>query len=367
MKTNEQQSFYSFREHGTRYGSFGLEIVPGKKCQLQCRNCYKHNGAASTADTDMPPEFVYSAIRQAKECGFAEIVLIGGEPTLHESLPGFIEFILAEGLKPILVTNGIKLADPEYARSVALEGTTLVLHAPLPREVQDQHSGHDGYAEKLVAAYGNVLDKKGVTIVGEITIIAEFLPCIVSAYRWCLANGVVPFIEISRPDDNGDRYSGSVSPETIMAVYQQLRKTDPAPSGPLVPPAYGLQCTMSITGLHVKNFGHGDFGGVYSCCAQHIRHGDLRVQPLAEIMASPSLEVFVNQDRWIVGPCRDCEHYPVCRGGCRGEAFLTFGCPRASYPCWLIPPEIRNNPLAMAPETCANCPLQNNPACRLIR
>jgi radical SAM protein with 4Fe4S-binding SPASM domain len=133
---------------------------------------------------------------------------------------------------------------------------------------------------------------------------------------------------------------------------------------PIIPPAFGQPCTMAITGVHIKNFGNGDFGGVYSCCAQQVRHGDLRRQTLAKVLAVHSLEVFKNQDEWIFGPCRECQHYSICRGGCRGEAYLAFGCPRASSPaCWHISSEVRDDPRVMAPSTCAGCPLEGNPAC----
>lgn len=358
--------FYSFRERSTQYGSFALELVPGSKCQLRCRNCYKGKKVASALKNfDMSDDFVFDAIRQAKECGFAEIVFIGGEPTLHNSLPRFMKFALEMGLTPIVATNGIKLSDSGYAETIALKGTTLVLHAPLPAEAQDRHVGLDGYSKLLLKAYDHVLGREGVTVVGEVSILYEFIPHIDLVYRWCLDHGVIPFFEASRRDDNGNCYSGNLSPEEIEKAFDLLKELDPNPSGPLVPPAYKQPCTMSITGLHVKNFGRGDFSGVYSCCAQHIRHGDLREQPLAEIMERPSLEIFRHQDKWITGPCKNCQHYAICHGGCRGEAFLTYGCPRASYPCWHIPFEVRNNPLAMTPQTCDGCPLRNNPSCRL--
>lgn len=365
MDKDNQGGFYSFRERGDGYGSFALELVPGSKCQLRCHNCYKRKTALGLKNSDMSDDFVFNAISQAKECGFAEIVFIGGEPTLHNSLPGFMEFALETGLTPIVATNGIKLSNSSYAEKVALKGATLVLHAPLPKEAQNRHAGHNGYSELLLKAYDNVLDREGVTVVGEVTILDEFLPHIASVYQWCLDHEVIPFVEASRRDDNGNCYSGNSLPEEIEKAFGLLKELDPNPSGPLVPPAYRQPCTMSITGLHVKNFGGGDFGGVYSCCAQHIRHGDLHEQSLAEIMEQPSIKIFKHQDDWIAGPCKDCQHYAICRGGCRGEAFLTYGCPRASYPCWHIPLAIRNNPSAMMPQDCDDCPLKDNPSCRL--
>lgn len=362
---NTETGFYGFREKGTtNYQSFALELVPGSTCQLRCRNCYKHN-EGNASGGDMPSAFVEETLSQAKECGFAEAVFIGGEPTLHPDLPKFMNFASKIGLTPILCTNGIKLADTNYAISVAVPGSVLVLHAPLPSSVQDSHAGYKGYRALLDKAYGNVTGRDHVTIIAEVVAIQEYLDHIPEIYQWCLDKGITPFIEINRRYDNGCIYPGTIKPEGVANLFERLAALAPIPLSILIPPAFGQPCTMAITGLHVKNFGDGDFGGVYSCCAQKIKHGDLHHQRLAEVLADKSLTVFKQQDEWIYGPCRSCQHYAICRGGCRGEAMLAFGCPRASCPvCWYISAEKRIDPHVMAPSTCDGCPLEGNSACR---
>lgn len=365
----ESRGFYSFREQGgTNFQSFALEVVPGHRCQLRCRNCYKRNGVVpSFRGGNMPAEFVHSAMRQAKECGFSEVVFIGGEPTLHPRLPEFVQFGLRLGLSPIVCTNGLRLADQAYTESLALPEVTLVMHAFLPpesAEVQDMHAVLPGYNAMLQVAYTNVLGRSQVRLISEIVVIREFFPFIPAVFEWCREKGIAPFIEINRRTDHSVPYPGTVSSEGVRELFERLVVIDPHAPEQLVPPAYGQPCTMSITGLHVKNFGGGDYGGVYSCCAQGLRHGDLRQTLLAEILRDPTLLVYKDQDRWIYGPCRECPHYPVCRGGCRGEAYLAFGCARASSPaCWHLPTTIRNDPAVMCPPICAGCPLEGNTAC----
>lgn len=363
-RKKEARGFYSFREDGVRrYQSFALELVPGNQCQLKCKHCYKINGCTANSGK-MPEDFVFDSLRQARECGFSEAVFIGGEPTLHPSLPRFVSFALEIGLAPIVCTNGIRLADPEYASSLALPGTTLVLHGLLPAEVHDEHVGMDGFNSKLEKAFENVHGKPEVTLIAEAVIIHEFMPHIPALHQHCLDTGVVPFLEITRRSDTGRQYEGTAAPEEVCQLFTQLARQDPNPPTVLVPPAYGQPCTMAITGLHVKNFGDGDYGRVFSCCAQHVCHGDLKTHSLGEVLDSTSLEVFHNQDDWIYGPCRKCDHYSICQGGCRGEAFLSFGCSRASSPaCWHIPAHTREDPSVMMPPTCADCPLEGNPAC----
>lgn len=368
----KEQSFYGFREKGksARYQSFALEIVGG--CQLRCGNCYRTPAQKLSL---MPSTFVKKMIREAKEMGFAEIVLIGGEPTLHPELPRFIEFILEEGLSPILCTNGIRLADKKYCSNIIREGMTIVIHGLVPTsyKTMDDHVKMNGYMEKLVKAYKNVEAKrtKNITIVAEAVVIKPFLPHLLDFHIWCRNNGYIPFVELNRRGNNGELDNLSVSPEEVFNIFGQLQiwdlnNAENLTDHLLTPPAYGNKCTMSITGLHIKNFGHGNYGGVYSCCAQTVKHGDLKKQSLAEILADTGMLVFKNQDDWIVGPCRQCQYYFLCKGGCRGEAALTFKCARASCPtCWHIPKEIRNNPLEMAPKDCSGCPLEEKCGCHL--
>lgn len=365
------ESFYGFREQGkkSKYQSFALEIVAG--CQLRCGNCYRE---PVNERGIMSSEFVIKMIHEAGKVGFAEIVLIGGEPTLHPDLPDFISATIRNGLTPILCTNGIRLAEEKYCEKVVLPGTTVVVHGlvPLPPKMMDQHVKMTGYTEQLQRAYRNLesLKSYGITIVSEVVVIKTFLPRLLEFHKNCRAKGFIPFIEINRRGNNGRPNDLSVTPAESYELFLHLQSWDRqyAPELAdeiLTPPAYGMKCTMSITGLHVKNFGRGDYCKVYSCCAQTVCHGDLSEKSLDEILADPSISVFKNQDEWVFGPCRKCHYYLVCRGGCRGEAVLTFGCSRASCPsCWYISPEIRRDHRQMVPGTCKDCPLDGNQGCK---
>lgn len=345
------------------YKDFALELVAPWHCQLGCKNCYKV-GSKQPDRGEMPAEFVRNVLKQAKDCGFSEAVFIGGEPTLHPQLPEFVAESLRLNLKPIVVTNGIKLANKEYAAAIGLKGSVLVLHAPLPNALQDEETLKPGYSDQLRMAYDNILRLKDITIVAEVVMIEEFLPHIKNMHQWCRDHSIKPFIEMNRRKDDGTSYASVASPEEVYKIFQELQRVDSQPPKLLTPPYYHEPCTMAITGVHVKNFGNGDYGGVYSCCGQGIKHGDLLEKSLTEILQDPSLAIYKNQDKWIYGPCRDCEFYSSCRGGCRSEAYLTFGCSRASTPsCWHIDPAIRNDPVLMIPPTCDGCPLQGNPSC----
>ncbi len=370
-KKMKDNSFYGFREKGIgkKFQSFALEIVAG--CQLRCGNCYRDFHEKTDP---MPSDFISRMIAEAKSEGFAELVFIGGEPTLHPNLAKHSEEALETNLSPILCTNGIRLANKKYCERIVLDGSTVVIHGmlPVPGKIMNKHVKVDGYQEKLHSAYKNLEElrtRRNFTIVAEAVAIKPFLPYLLDFHKFCRNNGYVPFVELNRRGNSGFANELSASPEELKNLFIQLQEWDKdnAPEKAdslLTPPAYGNKCTMSITGLHVKNFGNGNYGEVYSCCAQTICHGDLREKCLGEIIADPTMQVYKNQDEWISGPCKTCSHYPICKGGCRGEAVLTFGCPRASCPvCWHISQEIRSDTGKMMPETCNGCVLEGNSSC----
>jgi MoaA/NifB/PqqE/SkfB family radical SAM enzyme len=54
------------------------------------------------------------------------IILTGGEPTLHPELPRIARYARDKGLHVRMITNGHKLADPEFAQALAKGGLQLV-------------------------------------------------------------------------------------------------------------------------------------------------------------------------------------------------------------------------------------------------
>jgi len=99
------------RGHTERESFNKLSISLTHLCNLKCNICYlpKRN------NYDFPFEDVKRVI-----AGFEGkyIRLAGGEPTLRKDLPQIINYIVVSDKTPILVTNGIKLADYKYAKKL---------------------------------------------------------------------------------------------------------------------------------------------------------------------------------------------------------------------------------------------------------
>lgn len=53
-----------------------------------------------------------------------QVLIAGGEPTLHKDLVPILEFLSAGCPNVTIFSNGVRLADPDFVRSVALAGVT---------------------------------------------------------------------------------------------------------------------------------------------------------------------------------------------------------------------------------------------------
>jgi MoaA/NifB/PqqE/SkfB family radical SAM enzyme len=89
--------------------------------------------------------------------GYFGIILTGGEPTLHPDLPAIASYARDRGLHVRMITNGWRLADPDYARALAEAGLKLVhvsVYSVRP-EVEARLRGTEGTLPRAFAAVAN--------------------------------------------------------------------------------------------------------------------------------------------------------------------------------------------------------------------
>lgn len=89
--------------------------------------------------------------------GYFGCVLTGGEPTLHPELPRIARYARERGLHVRMITNGWRLADPDFAREMAEAGLSIVhvsIYSVRP-EVEERLRGVAGTLERAHAAIDN--------------------------------------------------------------------------------------------------------------------------------------------------------------------------------------------------------------------
>lgn len=92
------------------------------------RHCNHYCGFCSNPST--PFEHTLESMRVLVDdlCarGYFGVVLTGGEPTLHQGLPAIARYAKERGLHVRMITNGHRLAQPDFARAMADAGLDLV-------------------------------------------------------------------------------------------------------------------------------------------------------------------------------------------------------------------------------------------------
>lgn len=90
------------------------------RCNMACRNCYIPNRTIPDLDAD----WLVGVLARLPRGTFVR--LVGAEPTMREDLPLLIRAVRDLGHHPLLVTNGLKLADRPYVRALKDAGLQIV-------------------------------------------------------------------------------------------------------------------------------------------------------------------------------------------------------------------------------------------------
>ena len=113
-----QLNYYELEPEDNHFYVIVADIT--HKCNMRCKNCYIPN--RSIPDMDK-----YKLFKLIKKLPFkCEIRLIGAEPTMREDLPEIISKIKELNHHPTLITNGLKLSDPNYVKSLKEAGLSIV-------------------------------------------------------------------------------------------------------------------------------------------------------------------------------------------------------------------------------------------------
>lgn len=122
------------------------------RCNMRCSNCYIPNRKIP----DMNKHKLFALLKKLPfKC---EIRLIGAEPTMREDLPEIISTIRRLSHRPVLVTNGLKLAQLSYVRTLKKSGlffAGISLNGGSNDEVYKKMDG-GSYARKKMRALENL-------------------------------------------------------------------------------------------------------------------------------------------------------------------------------------------------------------------
>ena len=136
------------------------------RCNMACKNCYLPNRTPPDMSADWLRDILVRLPRRTR------IRLVGGEPTVRKDLPDLIAMVRRLGHVPILLTNGLKLADRDYLRTLAQAGLRtcyLSFNGGLDDALYEAIDGMR-CAEAKAAALDNLLAERRYVILGAILV-----------------------------------------------------------------------------------------------------------------------------------------------------------------------------------------------------
>lgn len=136
-------------------------LTINRACNLRCEWCYAKIMSFSKSE-NMTLDTARQSIRFFKELPLENVILIGGEPTIHPHFLEIVKMIREADLQPLLVTNSIKIADNNFLQAMldaGLVGITTSLKAANEKQYQ-QFTGRRVFS-KVMEAIDNI-NKSGV-------------------------------------------------------------------------------------------------------------------------------------------------------------------------------------------------------------
>jgi len=118
VNSTSNLNYYELEPEQSDFYTIGVDVT--HKCNMNCSNCYSPIRTLPDLDQKKLVEFFFRLNKRT------EIRFTGGEPTLREDLPYLIEKCIEAGHRASIMTNGLKLADLEYCKTLKKAGLKFV-------------------------------------------------------------------------------------------------------------------------------------------------------------------------------------------------------------------------------------------------
>ncbi len=323
------------------------------KCNLRCEHCYIRAGP-DVKRPELGMEQVLGVARQIVEQGIPLVVFTGGEPILSEKFWAALEYFHSVGRPKTSVSTNGTLITRDVAERLKSLGITYVGISldSLDPEVHDRFRGARGAWKAAVRGMRNSVEAGlptglRVTVsrgnLDEIPRMIDFAADLglerVSVYlldtvgRGADIAGELPGPEqvrelVDRLVEKARQYDGVLEILLVRMNFAGIYLAD------------RLSKTPKEFAEYIEMLGHqGDCGrktisiypdGTVRPCQflEHIVIGDLRRQPLKEILSpeNPRLRPFLEVHKHLRGPkCSTCPFNKVCGGGSRNRALVVNG------------------------------------------
>lgn len=316
-----------------------IDLELSRRCNQQCLYCFTNAGEALPYELTLRE--IKRVILEGKEIGLKQVVIVGGgEPLLYRELEEVIDFITYNGLRILLLTNGLLIdrekADYFYRKKVYL---CIKRNAFDQAHIHDDLVGRPGSFAQVTTVLNMLIDM-GYAHSHNSMLAVESIICrqnkgeISKLWRWARSNNILPFMELVTPQGRArDNQHLLITQDEASQLFSELSQIDKYEYGyewiPL-PPIVGFPCRRNYYSCYITSV-----GDVLPCSGLDIPVGNIRENRLQEILENSVLIKKLRQaEVYLEGKCGQCDFKKGCYG-CRGKAFCATGNPFAQDPlCW---------------------------------
>ena len=137
-----------------------VDINVGYSCNERCKFCYYIQTVKDRGkEKDLPTEEIKERIAYIRNQGIETLEFTGGEPTIRNDLIELVRYAKSLGFQSIsMITNGLRLARPEYAKAcveAGIDDYLLSIHGD-NAAVQDKVTEIPGSFDKAIEAVRNL-------------------------------------------------------------------------------------------------------------------------------------------------------------------------------------------------------------------
>jgi MoaA/NifB/PqqE/SkfB family radical SAM enzyme len=284
-----------------------FELFLNYACQAKCAFCYNPPITEELLRRELSFAQAAQALYAAARGGARKLNLHGGEVTLRDDLPKILRLARKVGFEAVtLVTNGVRLGDGRYARSLVSAGLTHVrmsIHAP-------DAAGHDaivvvpGAFERILRAIGH-LRRLEIPLGINFVLVRDNAAKLPALLRRFVLEEKIEDVIVYFPHERGMM---ALNAEAAGVSYQAARR-------PLLESAALLDAAGKLSALLIAN--------VPPCAAPELADLllDWEREPgeASSLMMNPEgrrsdLNAMKDGQKWAVPACLACALKDRCRG-----------------------------------------------------
>ncbi len=311
-----------------------MDIALTYRCQNSCSHCYNepHRNIEP-----LEKKKWFDVLKRIESIGIPHIVFTGGEPTLFPDLPELIQYAENLGLVTGLNTNGRKLKDDNYAKTLAQSGLDhiQITLESCYEDVHDTIVKEKGAFKETVAGIQNALKEKIFTMTNT-TITRENKESVVEMVKFVKDLGLFTFAVNSIIfSGKGIKSNSHLTKEELISLLKEIsmqaRKYDlkfiwytPTKYCELNPVDMGLgvkQCTAARLSMALE-----PNGDVLPCQSYYKSVGSILLNEWDKIWNNELCKKLRIPQKPLP-ECETCSDLTLCGGGCPLEnEFESFTC-----------------------------------------